>query len=124
MYGTVRPRGALLRGWGPLPLGRRRCRRGVQSLKPLLAQTMIILRVVLRHHHPGYTNSEPLSQADGDRVPRHEPDRLDPRIALRATRRPLHPQVMAYSTPRLRFVASLDGLLSKGELGRHGADGR
>ena len=28
------PRGALLRGWGTLPLGRRRCRRGVESLKP------------------------------------------------------------------------------------------
>jgi hypothetical protein len=68
------PRGALLRGWGSLPLGRRRCRRGVQSLKTLLAQTMIILRVVLRHHHPGlYTNSEPLSQADGDHVPGQRP---------------------------------------------------
>ena len=33
---------------------------------------------------------------------------------LGPAKRPLYPQVMAYATWRLRFVASLDGLLNKG----------
>ena len=109
------------------------------------------LEVSTEQHHPSSINCEPVNLASPHdhsgsmafcditrAVPTHsrlakltaiaflvnDPDRLDPRVALRATKRPLYPQVMAYSTPRLRFVASLDGLLSKGELGRHGADGR
>ena len=70
-----------------------------------------------------YIDSEPLAKLPAIAFLVNDPDRLDPGVALRATS-VLCPQVMAYSTSRLRFVASLDGLLSKGELGGHGADGR
>jgi hypothetical protein len=73
MYGTV-PAGCPVTRLGIAPARPPKMPWGVQSLKTLLAQTMIILRVVLRHHHPRlYTNSEPLSQADGDHVPGQRP---------------------------------------------------
>jgi hypothetical protein len=46
------------------------------------------------------------------------------RQRLGPTKSCLYPQVMAYPTLRPRSVASLDGLLRKGKLSGHGADGR
>ena len=56
MYGTVRPRGVLCYAAGDRSRSAAEDAVGeCKSLKTLLAQTMIILRVVLRHHHPGCT---------------------------------------------------------------------
>jgi len=54
MYGTVRPRGVLCYAAGDRSRSAAEDAVGECSLS-LLAQTMIILRVVLRHHHPGCT---------------------------------------------------------------------
>jgi hypothetical protein len=62
---------------------------------------MIILRLMAgcRSSPEQYIDSEPLAKLPVIAFPVNDPDRLDPRVALRATKRPLS-TVMAYSTHR------------------------
>ena len=67
-----------------------------------------------------YANSKAVCQAGFPVVDAGANDRQDLPPALRARKVSFYPQVMAYPTSGPKFVASLDGRLSKG----HGTDGR